>query len=72
MLRQKIINIAHGFIEPLGRGEVKAMKKRFIGEGSAVNAHTAYRRLIKALRSDDFLLSSCIKEAESRGHKILF
>jgi hypothetical protein len=66
----KILNLTHGFIEPMGTGILHRCCKSQIKEGVAVNLKPVYRRLKAALKSDDGLMAACIKEATRRGHKL--
>jgi len=66
----KIINLTHGFIEPVGGGVLRRCHASQIKEGVAADLKPVYRRLKTALESDDGLMAACIKEAVNRGHKL--
>lgn len=66
---QKILHTDLWFIEPM-ESQMRRHHTEKIRQGKAALHSTAYRRLKRALATDDGLMIECVKLAISRRHEI--
>lgn len=64
----KVFDIQFGYIEKTTLGPLGVFHQQEIKAGRAMYLDKAYKKLRKALESDDYLMAECIKLAISRGY----
>ena len=73
-MKLKVYDIKYGFIVPMGSAITHSALYKFhrmeIKAGKYIGLWTAWRRLKRALKEDDYLMADCIKLAVERKHKI--